>query len=414
MPDMDFLDPTDVAYLLPTDWMIGQRGAGAINFPASALLHKNADGYVGLGLTTPQRQFHIQDANTDQYTTTSTPICGMRITSAYQASATYAGLELSARRGDGGENNFSIAAVGGAGASPSGYFALKHGTTERYRLTGAGIHKYSIAAATATNIAFYANSDDSDRGLLMKVGGGSGAGSAVITTNGSGYSLIFGIDNAQDWSIGTDRHFGPLIDGTRNVGRASLRVGVYYGSTGAINTSDMREKAWRGAMTDAEYRAALRIFDELGFFQWNDAVAEKGQDARYHFGPRAQIVFDILTQEGLDWHRYAWCCHDAWEEETEAVFETRMELLPVEVVRSTVNPATGVPFTARVVEMEEHEVSVPTGETRVVREAGDRYGVRPDQLNMLLTAAVHRRQNDQEDAIAELIARVVALEAPAA
>src|SRR3546814_7183771 len=51
----------------------------------------------------------------------------------------------------------------------------------------------------------------------------------------------------------------------------------------------------------AELAAAARIARELGFYCWNDAIAAKGADgARRHFGVRAQAVWAIMAEEGLD------------------------------------------------------------------------------------------------------------------
>jgi hypothetical protein len=162
-------------------------------------------------------------------------------------------------------------------------------------------------------------------------------------------------------------------DNTQNLGGASNRWAVVYAGTGTINTSDERDKHWRGELNAAELRAAKRIIGELGIYQWNDAVEEKGEDgARLHFGIRAQQAFAILDDEGLEWQRYAWCCHDQWQASSHTVLDDEGE---------------------------------PTGETRVT-PAGDRYGVRPDQLAFWLIAAQAAMQADLE-------ARLAALEAPA-
>ena len=69
--------------------------------------------------------------------------------------------------------------------------------------------------------------------------------------------------------------------------------------------------------------AARRIALELGFYQWNDAIAEKGAaGARLHFGVRAQAVWAIMADEGLidplvpaatPDSRYAFLCYDRWD-----------------------------------------------------------------------------------------------------
>lgn len=165
-------------------------------------------------------------------------------------------------------------------------------------------------------------------------------------------------------------HFRPAVTGVSNLGDSGRRFNTVYATTGSINTSDEREKTWRGAMTDDEYAAALAIIAELGFYQWNDSIAEKGEDARFHFGPRAQRVFAILDEhlgEGA-WHRYAWACYDEWDAEYAEVLDDEGNIVPGE-------------------------------QGDLIREAGDSYGIRPDQLTMFLMAAQARRQGELEQRI---------------
>lgn len=195
-------------------------------------------------------------------------------------------------------------------------------------------------------------------------------------------SFFFRIKNGS-WSswqelLGSDQngHFRPMSNGVANLGDSGRKFSTVYATTGAINTSDEREKTWRGAMTDDEYAAALQIIDELGFYQWNDSIAEKGTDeARFHFGPRAQRVFAILDEhlgEGA-WHNYAFACYDSWDAEYAEVLDDEGNIIPGK-------------------------------QGDLIREAGDSYGIRPDQLTMFLLAAQARRQTLLE-------ARIEALEA---
>src|SRR3546814_17448576 len=70
------------------------------------------------------------------------------------------------------------------------------------------------------------------------------------------------------------------------------------------------------------------MISELGFFQWIEAVDEKGpRRARYHYGVRAQRVWAIMAKHGLvdpisedgrpGKTRYAFLCFDDWEDEFE-------------------------------------------------------------------------------------------------
>lgn len=208
-------------------------------------------------------------------------------------------------------------------------------------------------------------------------------------------------------SIDASGHILPGADATQNLASASLRLNNSYFAVSPTVTSDETQKHWRGELNAAELRAAKRIIGELGIYQWNDAVAEKGEDgARLHFGVRAQRAFAILEDQGLDWGRYAWACYDQWEEQTEPVMEEVTVTKTRKVMRPStlLDPATGQPAMVEVDEAYEETEMRPTGETRVTLEAGDRYGVRPDQLAFWLIAAQAAIQADLE-------ARLAALEA---
>lgn len=177
-------------------------------------------------------------------------------------------------------------------------------------------------------------------------------------------SMIFGTNASARWAISAGGSLYAATDNAYAFGGSSNRCTVVYSATGTINTSDAREKTWRGAMTEAEIAAARRIIGELGFFQWNDAIAEKGPDgARYHFGARAQAVWAIMADEDLidpigegvtPSSAYAFLCYDEWE----------------------ADEATGV-------------------------EAGNRFGIRPDQLALFLIAAQEARIAAIEAALSE-------------
>lgn len=185
---------------------------------------------------------------------------------------------------------------------------------------------------------------------------------------------------------------GPVRPGEDNVqtlGTAGRRWSTVYAGTGTINTSDERDKTWRGTLTDAEYLAGCTVLDELGFYQFNEVIDEKGPDgARYHFGVRAQQVWAAFAAQGLvdpigvdgkpGATPYGFLCFDEWDEETAPVLDDGGE---------------------------------PTGATTVVREAGFQYGIRPDELALFLIAVQARRQAELDDELAAQAARISALEA---
>jgi hypothetical protein len=132
---------------------------------------------------------------------------------------------------------------------------------------------------------------------------------------------------------------------------------VVYAVTGAINTSDAREKTTLTALKASEIAAAKDLAKSIGTYKWLDAVAKKGEGARKHIGVTAQEVIRVMESHGLDAMAYGVVCYDKWEESeiTEAVSEEG-------------------------VEPKKHKTL-----------AGDRYGVRYDELMMFIAAGFEAR-----------------------
>jgi hypothetical protein len=143
----------------------------------------------------------------------------------------------------------------------------------------------------------------------------------------------------------------PGGDNTQTLGAAAKRWSVVYAGTGTINTSDEREKQQISALDDAERRVAVALKGLVKKYKYNDAVAIKGPDARIHVGVIAQEVVAAFAAEGLDATRYALLCHDTWEAEPE-------------------------------------ELAFEGNATIPGREAGERYGVRYDELLAFMIAAL--------------------------
>lgn len=230
-------------------------------------------------------------------------------------------------------------------------------------------------------------------------------------------SVLFGTSGANRFEITAVGHLQPSGDNASNLGSGGFRLGTLYAVTGTINTCDEREKSWREMLGidiaayapnlyEAELRAGLRAIEELGFFRWNDAIALKGADeARWHFGPRAQRVWVIFADEELcpalvqrepggDWLPPegsippAFLCFDEWGEETAPVIAwwRASDILDVD----------GQPVMVPCAEGEEGTEQRPTGETYVTRPAGNRFGVRIDQLHSLMIAALNAERLKQE------------------
>lgn len=107
------------------------------------------------------------------------------------------------------------------------------------------------------------------------------------------------------------------FDNVYPMGQASRRWSVVYAGTGVINTSDEREKQQIKDLTQTEKQVAVELKSKIKSFKFNDAVNEKGDKARIHFGIIAQEVKEIFEKYGLDPFSYALLCYDEWEDDGE-------------------------------------------------------------------------------------------------
>ena len=116
-------------------------------------------------------------------------------------------------------------------------------------------------------------------------------------------------------------------DNAIDLGTSGARFDDIYATNGTIQTSDRNEKQDIEALSDAEQRVAVACKGLLRKFRWIDAVAEKGDDARIHFGIIAQDLQDAFAAEGLDAGRYAMFISSTW-------WETQTEVPAVEAVEA--------------------------------------------------------------------------------
>ena len=111
-------------------------------------------------------------------------------------------------------------------------------------------------------------------------------------------------------------------DNSVDLGRSSNRFDDIYATNGTIQTSDRNEKQDIAELSDAEKRVAVAAKGLLRKYRWVDAVAEKGDNARIHFGIIAQDLDAAFTAEGLDAGRYAMFISTTWwEHEGEKYYE---------------------------------------------------------------------------------------------
>ena len=163
---------------------------------------------------------------------------------------------------------------------------------------------------------------------------------------------------ASSWLFRSAGHLEPFLDAFSNVGSPANRANTIYASTGAINTSDEREKV-RLEIVDAERLAALEIKQNMWKFQFKSSNDAKNGSGRLHFGVGAQTVGEIMKKHGLDPSLYSFFCYDEWDDER-----------------------------VQVVEKGGDGASIPTGEWLTVTKAGSRYGIRYDELLCFIISAM--------------------------
>lgn len=232
-------------------------------------------------------------------------------------------------------------------------------------------------AASTVTLDFHTSGNVTDYDSRISATGGTTAdGGGIITLAATSINLSPGY-------IAEFNSLRPSVDATKNLGLAQYRFNTVYASTGTINTSDVTTKTFLN-IEQAEKEAAGEIKGMMRKFQFNDAISEKGANkARYHFGVGAQYVRDVLIKHGLDAEMYAFLCYDKWEDEYEDVYEA------VEVEREVAGKAdepiiingeqvgtrrVDITYLAKIKEQR------ATGARRLVREAGELYGIRYDEL----------------------------------
>ena len=105
---------------------------------------------------------------------------------------------------------------------------------------------------------------------------------------------------------------GASRDNVIDLGESSARFNDAFITNGVTTGSDKNEKQDIEELSEAEKKVALACKGLMRKFRWKDAVAEKGDKARTHFGIIAQDLEDAFKAEGLDASKYAMFCSDTW------------------------------------------------------------------------------------------------------
>lgn len=169
-------------------------------------------------------------------------------------------------------------------------------------------------------------------------------GKAFQIGTGDAFSVAVRQNNNTRMTFNTSGHIEAGADNTQTMGTATRRWSEIFAGNGTINTSDGREKTDIESLNASEIAVAKRLKGLVRKFRFQSSIDAKGDAARIHVGVIAQDVKAAFEAEGLDPFAYGVLCFDRWEESTDS--------------------------------------------DGVVTPAGDRYGVRYDQLFAFIVAAL--------------------------
>lgn len=181
-------------------------------------------------------------------------------------------------------------------------------------------------------------------------------------------------------------NIAPTTDNTKSNGLASNRWSVVYAGTGTINTSDAREKNEVRSLTENEIQAAQALSKEIGAYKFLSSIAEKGDAAREHIGMTVQRAIEVMESFGLNPFNYGFICYDEWDQQTETI-------PAVEAVDAVLDEAGNIVTPA---------VEAKPEEIKVIREAGNRYSFRMDELSMFIARGVSAKLESIEARLAAL------------
>lgn len=198
-------------------------------------------------------------------------------------------------------------------------------TTDGCRILGVG----TLTATRDGSSAAVFNRKTSDGSIVeirkdSVVVGSIGATNNNMFVNASGgnYGILqVNGNNRYTWY---DMAFYPEQDNVRDLGTVSQRWDDVYATNGTIQTSDRNEKQDIDVLNAAETAVAQACKGLLRKFRWKDAVAEKGDAARIHFGIIAQDLQAAFEAEGLDAGNYAMFIHSTWTDEETGEERSRM------------------------------------------------------------------------------------------
>lgn len=167
----------------------------------------------------------------------------------------------------------------------------------------------------------------------------------------------------------------PVTDNGVSWGAPASRWSEIFAANGTINTSDEREKSNIRELTPQELACSSDLAQLPRIYQWNDSLAEKGESARLHCSPTVQSVISCMESHGLDPFLYGFVCYDKWDEQLELWNEWPDRAVVIDKDGNIVQEA----------------VEAGREIVQEYRPAGDRYSLRPSELQFFIARGQEER-----------------------
>jgi hypothetical protein len=314
-------------------YSLGVVADGSLIFANSGteVVRFDDSGNVGIGQSTPATRLDVNGGlHSDHATFTS--VAGR-------------GLKISTETRDGQNDGIGVLDAQDTEGT-KGIISLQSGGTETARVTTSQVLVGQTSGSAAdegvilqkTGEAFVTNDGDTalycrrltNNGEIINFKknnvtvGSIGVNSTALfvsSPTGSDSGLKFG-----DQQVVPCTTAGASRDDAINLGTSSNRFNTLFATSSTINTSDRNEKQDIEELSDAEKRVAVAAKGLLRKYRWKSSVAEKGDDARIHFGIIAQDLEAAFKAEGLDAGRYGmWCSDTFWVDSEGDTYDTQEE-----------------------------------------------------------------------------------------
>jgi len=402
------LEASDLSLAAPT-WRVntGPSEDFAVAINGSEAMRIDSAGLVGIGTSAPEELLHVHDSSgADSSIRVTNNTTGVGASNGFELLMGTSQVEIVNR--ENGHMAFKTNNVEAARLDSSQNLLVGK-TSPNVATVGIENHNNGHLSVTRdgnTVGQFNRLTDDGDIVLFkqdsVEVGSIATSGTKFIVESASG-ALALNANGAERVQIESTGITRPGTDNTQSLGKASFRWSEVFAGNGTINTSDEREKTEEEITT-----AILDAVDSISIkgFKWNDAIDLKGDGARIHFGVFAQEVKAAFEAQGLVAEDYSLLCFNEWEDEFKtvtvepAVYETNIITPAVEGVEAVAEELNedgevivkAVEAVEAVEEVTEQVLVTPAvTEEQLVTPAGNRYGVRYDELMALKVACLERK-----------------------